>query len=155
MAQSNTPPDARTRQEVVESLRQVFADLETGKLRGGGWREQYGASAIGLLGLGLLRGSSDSCGAGSVNGRTSDASGERYCPNARTEGVAAAGNSGSWGYYTKWVEEERGRAHLVPGWVYACILATVVTSSSVGDCFTAQCLSGVKLVLILAWPTSC
>jgi hypothetical protein len=37
-----------TKEEVVEALRQVLADIEAGKLRGGGWREQYIASAIGL-----------------------------------------------------------------------------------------------------------
>ena len=41
-----------TKEEIVEALRQVLADLETGKLRGGGWREQYVASAIGLLASG-------------------------------------------------------------------------------------------------------
>ena len=38
-----------TRQAVVEALRRVLADIEAGRLRGGGWREQYIASAIGLL----------------------------------------------------------------------------------------------------------
>ena len=33
-------------------INQVLADLETGKLRGGGWREQYVASAIGLIASG-------------------------------------------------------------------------------------------------------
>ena len=36
----------------MEDLREVLADLESGKLGGGGWREQYVASAIGLLGSG-------------------------------------------------------------------------------------------------------
>jgi hypothetical protein len=41
-----------TREEVVEALRQVLADLESGKLRRGSWREQYVASAIGLIASG-------------------------------------------------------------------------------------------------------
>jgi len=41
-----------TKEEVVASLRQVLADLETGKLRSGSWREQYVASALGLLASG-------------------------------------------------------------------------------------------------------
>ena len=41
-----------TRGEVVEALRQVLDDLEAGKLRSGSWREQYVASAIGLLASG-------------------------------------------------------------------------------------------------------
>ena len=40
MAKSETAAQD-TRQEVIESLRQVLADIEAGKLRGGGWREQY------------------------------------------------------------------------------------------------------------------
>ena len=53
MAKSETAAQ-HTRQEVVESLRQVLADIEAGKLRGGGWREQYIASAIGLLASGCI-----------------------------------------------------------------------------------------------------
>ena len=41
-----------TKEEVAEALRQVLADLETGKLRSGSWREQYVASALGLLASG-------------------------------------------------------------------------------------------------------
>ena len=41
-----------TKEELVASLRQVLADLETGKLRSGSWREQYVASALGLLASG-------------------------------------------------------------------------------------------------------
>jgi hypothetical protein len=37
-----------TREGVVEALRQVLADIEAGKLRGGGWREQDVVSAIGF-----------------------------------------------------------------------------------------------------------
>ena len=43
-----------TRQAVVEALRRVLADIEAGRLRGGGWREQYIASAIGLLASGCI-----------------------------------------------------------------------------------------------------
>jgi hypothetical protein len=53
MAKSVTAAQ-HTRQEVIESLRQVLADIEAGKLRGGGWREQYIASAIGLLASGCI-----------------------------------------------------------------------------------------------------
>jgi len=44
--------EAPTRKEVVDALRQVLADLESGKLRSGSWREQYVASAIGLIASG-------------------------------------------------------------------------------------------------------
>ena len=56
MAKSETAAQdtIHTRQEVVESLRQVLADIKAGKLRGGGWREQYIASAIGLLASGCI-----------------------------------------------------------------------------------------------------
>ena len=40
------------KEELVASLRQALADLETGKLRSGSWREQYVASALGLLASG-------------------------------------------------------------------------------------------------------
>ena len=33
-----------------------------------------------------------------------------------------------WGYYTRWADEERGRARLVPAWIEACILAAIVAS---------------------------
>ena len=33
-----------------------------------------------------------------------------------------------WGYYSKWADEERGRARLVPAWIDACILAAIVVS---------------------------
>ena len=33
-----------------------------------------------------------------------------------------------WGYYTRWADEERGRARLVPAWLDACILAAIVVS---------------------------
>ena len=33
-----------------------------------------------------------------------------------------------WGYYTKWADEERGRARLVPAWIDACVLAAIVLS---------------------------
>src|SRR5215213_523791 len=33
-----------------------------------------------------------------------------------------------WGYYTRWADDERGRARLVPAWVDACILAAIVVS---------------------------
>jgi len=51
-ANSQNAMETPTGEEVVEALRQVLADLETGKLRSGGWREQYVASAIGLLASG-------------------------------------------------------------------------------------------------------
>jgi hypothetical protein len=41
-----------TKEELVSSLRQVLGELETGKLRSGSWREQYVASALGLLASG-------------------------------------------------------------------------------------------------------
>ena len=41
-----------TKEELVSSLRQVLGELETGKLRSGSWREQYVASAVGLIASG-------------------------------------------------------------------------------------------------------
>ena len=72
-----------TRQEVVEALRQVLAEMESGKLRSGSWREQYVASAIGLLCVGLLRGGGNPCGAGSSSRQRPHATGERRRPSAR------------------------------------------------------------------------
>ena len=51
-AESQGTTEAPARQDVVASLRQVLADLETGKLRSGSWREQYVASALGLVASG-------------------------------------------------------------------------------------------------------
>ena len=33
-----------------------------------------------------------------------------------------------WAYYTRWADEERDRARLVPAWIDACILAVIVVS---------------------------
>ena len=33
-----------------------------------------------------------------------------------------------WGYYTRWADEERGRARLIPAWIDACILAAIAVS---------------------------
>lgn len=39
-------------EDVIAALRAVIDDIEKGRLKGGGWREQFIASAIGLLACG-------------------------------------------------------------------------------------------------------
>lgn len=48
----NADKPAATREQVIEALLAVIDDLESGKLEAGSWREQYVASAIGLLAAG-------------------------------------------------------------------------------------------------------
>lgn len=52
MDQDHTQPSQTTKSAVVEALRRLLDDLESGKLRDGGWRAQFVASAIGLLASG-------------------------------------------------------------------------------------------------------
>lgn len=59
----------------------VLAGIEEGKLRGGGWREQYIASAIGLLASGCITEAATHAAHGSVDGGSSNTSGERGRPD--------------------------------------------------------------------------
>lgn len=52
MMATSAAAEPPTKQELVESLRELLNDLVTGKQRGGGWREHYIASAIGLIASG-------------------------------------------------------------------------------------------------------